>query len=168
MIWIWWQKLHLILLIIFPKSNQTFQFSHRDAAGRADLHPPVHAEEAGVPHRAWGLLLHWDCPHLHQHPPHCCVVSQLCQSQKDKLSQTKKSIRDLCWKLWVCIVCKHIITSIILEKAVTMTIIFVEIESPTCSGKNLVFSGIEWTNLKKRKARISSCSVTQWEKLKSQ
>ena len=32
---------------------------------------------------------------------------------------------------------KHIITSTILEKAVTMTIIFVELKSPTCSRKKV-------------------------------
>ena len=88
-------QMHLIPLVIFMKINSTFALSHRDAAGRADLHPPVSAEEAGVPHRARSLLLHRDRPHLHQHPPHCGVLSQLCQSQKDKLSKTKESLRDL-------------------------------------------------------------------------
>ena len=87
------------------------------------------------------------------------VVSYLSYAKARKTNFPKqRNPYEISAESYGYVLCKHIITSTILEKAVTMTIIFVEIESPTCSRKKVpILSGIEWTNLEKRKARILSC-----------
>ena len=87
---------------------------HRYSSRGSHFYTSISAPETGVFYGTRSLLLHWSSPDLHQHPVNCRLLSQLCQSQKNKLSKTEKSIRDISKQLRVsCMIIKMRIKTIL-------------------------------------------------------